>query len=506
MISRNFLTVLFVLLFLIFPMSRAVAQDDLLTVGMKAYSNGQFALAEEALEVAYGKVSDDFRITYWLAQTYRAQGDYGKARRFYQETLTLFPTFPAAIYADLADVSLADGKYKEALNYIDTARERGLDTAYLRQMEGVALLNLERHDEALNAFQDVAAAKNELAQEAQLYAGFTQQAMQNIEAAERSFQSVLDIGRDDDLSVLARRQLGMQQALMSRAHKPFSLRAGLSFQKDSNPTVKPNDDAFVALANLEGESDYAKILTLGAGWQPQFSGPWGFSTNYDFYGNQYQDFGDQDVMSHSFTGTPFYRFKTMSFSLPLNFNYTAVDHDSYLRQYTVSPTLSIPVGNDYLWQLSGRGEIQRYATRPLTPEEDRDNKTFGLGAGFYWFLKGQDGFINLRADAAKTNADGANWDRDTFRFSGYLTYPLVEKLSGSLSLSYTAKNFDNVHSTAFVTRDDDSYSGTAALTYEIIDGLDATLSHTRQRNKSNIILYDYDRNITSFGLQKSWRF
>lgn len=503
--SMKFLRILFATIAFLY-VNYAFAQNDLLTNGMTSYADGDFVQAQQSLEAAYQKEATDFRITYWLANTYKALGQYQKARELYLRTVRLDPSFPPQIYMDLADVSLATGDYDAALDYVETAREKGLDAPYLRQIEGVALLNLEEHEDALNAFEDVAQTQGDLAQEAYFYAGITQRALENIEAAERSFQSALDIGRDDDLSVLARRQLGQQTFAAPKEHKPFTVIAGLSYQIDTNPTAKPNDEALVALANIDGERDQSKVFTLNTTWRPQTTGPWGFLSAYNHYSSFHEEFESQDVMSHTFTVAPSYGLSWASLSLPTSYNYTEVDRDAFLRQYTIAPTITIPFQNEYLLQLNVRAQHDSYAETSFSTAENRDSKTFGAGTGFYWFWQGQDAYMNLRADAASTHADGVNWDNDTYRLSAVATYPLLDKLQGTVSLGYTMRNFDNLHTTALKKRNDDLFSGTVALSYEVLEGLDLTVSNTYQDNNSNVTVYDYDRNITNIGIQKKWEF
>lgn len=487
-------------------LSMSANAQDLLTNGMKAFSKGDFVSAQDALKLANDKQPNDFRVTYWLAQTYKAQGTYGDAKDYYLKTLKLYPDFPGTIYVDLADVSVALDEHKKAIKYINKANEKGVDTDVSRQIKGLALMKRNKHKQALPLFESVEQGNSTLKQEASFFSGLTHKELRNIEAAENSFQSVISLNSESDLGALAQQQIEFQSLPQAAPEDEFVIRAGLAYQVDTNPTLNTADRSFAVANNLRGERDQSAVATLDATWRPQIQGPIGFTGSYYYYGDWHAEFERQDVSSHTFILSPSYLLGRISYSLPVNINYTEVNRDAYLREYSASPTISVPFGLNYLFQGNLQLATQQFATTPSTNQEDRDNNSYGVGANIYKFFRGQEGYWNIGFDTESARAKGDNWDNDSYRVAGRVNYPFTEKLSGFASGSFTLSDFDNRHTTFNVNRQDKTYTASIGAKYELFDGIDVTVRNTSQRSVSNIDLYDYKRNIVNVGIQKTWGF
>ena len=112
--------------------------------------------------------------------------------------------------------------------------------------------------------------------------------------------------------------------------------------------------------------------------------------------------------------------------------------------------------------------------------------------------------MTLRYSYAQDDTIGRNWVNSENRFGVDVLYPIIGPLrvQGSADATFVDYKYDNTYFE--MTRRDEIYSFNVALLYGIFKNTDLILQYNYWRNKSNIDLYDYTREI--FGLGVEYRF
>ena len=103
------------------------------------------------------------------------------------------------------------------------------------------------------------------------------------------------------------------------------------------------------------------------------------------------------------------------------------------------------------------------------------------------------------------NAEGANFDYDGHKLQGsFLCRTPFRDTVLSVTGEYHYRDYDNVHSFFAQRRRDKEFSMSVVLAYPLPRDLTLSLEYLRDRNDSNLALFDFTRNVFSIGLQ--WRY
>jgi hypothetical protein len=184
-----------------------------------------------------------------------------------------------------------------------------------------------------------------------------------------------------------------------------------------------------------------------------------------------------------------------------------VGERSFLSRAFASPFVSFIDEDGEATTLNVRYQNKNFQNDPLlqnTPEErDADNTMAGVTRVFGIDDRRYTGLIGYQFD--RESADGANVDYQGHRFilgaGGRIG---KSRLHLNVQTQVHWRGYDNVHSFFGVQREDDEFLTTAMLSYPLRDDRTLTLELLRDRNRSNLALFDYEREVTTIGY--SWRF
>lgn len=114
----------------------------------------------------------------------------------------------------------------------------------------------------------------------------------------------------------------------------------------------------------------------------------------------------------------------------------------------------------------------------------------------------------MRWDYEDNDTDGSNWRNKSNQVSANFSYPLRRNLSLQLNGLVLWQDYDNVHTATLIpgfgpprARDDTFYQATAALSWEFYKNLNLVGQFMVMRSDSNIVFFDYDRQIGLLGLE-----
>ncbi len=144
---------------------------------------------------------------------------------------------------------------------------------------------------------------------------------------------------------------------------------------------------------------------------------------------------------------------------------------------------------------------------PLTPEDNRDGDGLRAYASWIWGYK-RGGFLNTRFEYRTIDTKGSNWDNQAFALSLNALIPLKDKVALQLYGEAARWEYDNIHTSTFIpglgpprARRDKFYQGSAALTWEFYKHTTLVLQFIAIRDDSNLVQFDYDRQIYIAGLE-----
>ena len=193
--------------------------------------------------------------------------------------------------------------------------------------------------------------------------------------------------------------------------------------------------------------------------------------------------------------------KKASFSAPVGYNYTMVGGHDYLSSLSVTPLGNIMLGDSYMAQAFFKYQNKNFLKSAANDNEKRDSNYYGGGAGLFLFFADNKGFLNLRYELNKDDAEGDNWEYIGNKFGATLLVPLFEKFKVSASGQAFLQDFENTHTVFGVKRDDEVYTANGMVAYEFFKDAELQFRYTYVKGNSNIAVYDYDRNIYSGGIE-----
>src|SRR3989304_2001174 len=404
---------------------------------------------------------------YYLGLAYKQQQEYKEAIVNLKDAVTLRPGVKDG-FLDLAELYYYTGQTEESLKQLGFAEEKNVRPAQTAFLKGLVLMRLERNKEGMG------------------------------EEAGTMFREVIIADPNSDMAQIANQYI---EALSRRAEeeRPLRLSVGASYQYDDNVILKPSDQT--ASGGITGEEDSVYIATFRAEYAPRFSGPLGIEAQYSLYYNDHEKFGSYDVISQTLALVPGYTTRDSMLNMLLSYNYTWVDDDEYLRSGTVSPGYTFMPWPDQMAQVALRYQKKEYLKPPFTMNEDRDAQEYAASLGWFYFFAGAKGFVNVKYEISKEDTEGKNWAYIGNKGSLNIALPLTRNAKLTVSGEAYYQQFDETNTNFLKKRKDTTYTALAMLSYEIIRKWEIQLQHVYIRDDSNTAVYDYDKNITSIGVE-----
>lgn len=206
-------------------------------------------------------------------------------------------------------------------------------------------------------------------------------------------------------------------------------------------------------------------------------------------------------MSHTAVVQPSFYYEDSLLSFPVTFNHTLVDERSYLSSPSVSALYNFMVGDTNMGQATLKYGYKNFLWTPSTPDEDRDSSNLSSSFGWYYFFANKKGFLNLRYALNKEWTEGNNWEYLGNNINATLLVPVSDRLNWTVSGGTYFKDFSNTHTVFGTKRDDDVHTVTTMLAYKFHEDNELQFQYTYVKDKSNLSVYEYDRNIFSTGVQ-----
>lgn len=500
--------------------------------GLKEFNQENY---EEALEYFLRARETDkgsSRINYHIGLTYKMMEKYIEAVPYFRDAATLSPRINDAVI-ELIDALYHTDNLVEAQRWIAVTDKENINTVRFNFLKGMVFAKMGKPDDAIRAFETAKKLDPTLAQQLELQIAGIYTEQGKYKDAQDRLRATINLDPATDLALYAR-DYEKQVADKAEREKVWRFALSMGYKYDTNIPTKGAGQLMDLVSGQEGSA-----LNFGAriGYTAPFSfkTPFSFSANYSlntdmYFGKTYSradgsrgNLTEYNNMTNTFSITPGYSWNRFAFTLPMTYSYVSLqgmkgnlfyeelswwNETCYLETNSVTPTFRfITTANSF-------GEVyvgymrKKYFDTELHPEppegEDRSGDRFSGGLGWTYTFKDNKAFVTLRYSHAQDNTRGSNWVNSENRFSVDALYPIIGTLRAQGSADAAFVNYTNDNTYFSDKRRDDIYTISLALLYGIYKNTDLILHYNYCRNKSNIDLYDYTREI--FGLGIEYRF
>ena len=393
-------------------------------------------------------------------------------------------------------------------------------TAFLK---GLVLSKENKNREAIEAFERAKKLDPTISQSAEFQIALCYLRDRKLDKAKERFKTTVLQDPLSDLAGFARQYQDMVEKRMY-LERPLRLTIGILGSYDTNMVQKPIEAAAIGYVTDEKVATLQSSVRLD--YVPMLEGPYLFNAQYAFASNVNEKHThSHDSMANTFSVSPGYNFGR--FAVNLTASYTNVllrtdpdvspppDSDPgykrYLDYITYGPTFRVLITQNNILELfAGYDKKEYFSQSMLRPEENRDSVGPRAYVSWIWLWR-ENTFLNLRYDFNKEHADGIAWENEGNRFTFNASIPVLPadmvKKVGPLNLQLTGSaylqdyKYEVDYGIKRATRKDKIYTGSVGLTWEFWKYANFVLQYTRTRSDSNVLLYDYKRNLYTAGLE-----
>ncbi len=468
-------------------------------------------LGQENYEEALSQLTEAWRKgphtpekAFYLGVVYRQLLDYPKAREYLEEAVLLKPDYMEARRL-LADTLITLDKPDLAAVQLAEMEKAGFQPSQTAMMQGLVAVKQKRYKEALEYFHK-AETDPALAQDAKLQISLVLAAQNRLKEAKTILKETINLAPQTSTATFADRYAAALEKRLEEV-RPFHFNVYAGLDYDTNVTLQPGGGSSATQVSGKGDATYSYGGYMEYNLFP--NGPFGLIGNYAFYQNFHPRIPTFDLVSHTVGLTPTYQFENSRLWMPFSYNYTDVQSDKYYTAFALTPTYLYLLSPNVGLEVGGRAARKYYWFPIAFPQDDRNVKNVGGSLGLYYFIKNQQGFLQLRYSYEHDFAFGSNWENSSYRLYLAVLYPFTPRLKVNVFLDMMLQpyNFRFLGGTPLTydgKRYDKNLITGITVAYEIWKGIDANIHYYYIRDNSNIGLYNYSRQIV--GLQLGYHY
>ena len=473
------------------------AQSSFLDKAVSEYKQENYEEALELLLKAKDEGVKTAAIVYYLGSIYKNTGNNSEAVIYLKEAISLDPNMHAA-YAELIEALYNSDRLKEAEEYIAEAERRGIATGLIVMLKGSVLAAEGDTAGAIKAYRHAAQLDKSLAQTAELYIAV-------VYAYQKKYKESLDIlkavsaaGAPADIAEFAK-DYEKQITEFLQSHKTWAFSADIRYQYDDNLILKPSTPIpdFV----ITGEKDSSIIEAFKIDYTPLIAEPLFFSAHLYLFNNTYSKNEFYNYNGGSITIMPGYNFRRSVLTMPISYSHVWLEGNEYMGILSLHPTYNILLADGHIGQVGVGYTNREMLNTPFNSDEDRDGKLYSASAGYFYTFSNNKGILGIRYEFTRDSAAGINWSNNGNRITLSAIIPISSRIELALTGDAFLQNYKNIHTFFDIKRKDKTYSASCNISFELIKNLNIYAKYKHTKADSNIAVYDYKRNIYSFGIE-----
>ncbi len=490
---RGVLLLLFVISIFSPLLTPTALAGDNLTQGIKDYNDESYEEAIHFLSLELGVEPDSLEANYYLALSYKEIEKPLKAKEHLLKTTSLSPGYKET-HKKLSEVYFSLGGYKNALS--ELGKYDGKDDGSLSMFRGIILLKLRDYTKATESFKNAKSINSKLTQAADYQISIAMVASSEIEKAKTLLNETILRDPNSDYGTYA-------SFLLDRIKKgeksKFHLNITAIHEYDDNVILMPSDLPPGLLSGVK-QNDHKQIYTLTADYKMKLSTKWSLKGGYAFYTSDHSNLEAFNIISNTISLTPSYKIKKGTLSFDFKYNHVEVEHDSYLKLYSFTPSYCFNIKGDTCFRVSAFVKQNEFLEPAAARDEERDSLQGGGSLSYSKFILGREGFVKLSYSAYRDNTEGVNWDRNSQEGLITILIPVAVNVKFQVFSSVRHDRFRTENTFFGIKRKDSTYTSSALLSYNIAQNFKLTLQHRYIRGDSNLLVYDYKRNISTVAL------
>ncbi len=377
------------------------------------------------------------------------------------------------------------GRYEEARARFAEAAAADPKDATAHYQLGLALLALERWDEAAAALERALALAP------------------GLEPARRAL--VLARTKQPAPAGEVARPGTTETSAPAQRRKRWNIHAATGFQYDSNVTIAPGGQ----IGQQFGDRDDVGFILSGGGRYDLLDRPNALvRVEYDLYQTLHLDLTDFDFRAHHVRGTASHALlPSLWAGVQGAYHHYTLGPHSYLSQPAVMPFLSLLEGSWGLTQLSYRFGYDTYLTQPFHEVRDGPSNAVGIDQNLY----APDGASYLAMGYQYGTEDPRSLAGNDFQLRFHQAYagggfPAWWKTAVDLMYLYRYDDYTHPNSVAgFRTRRHDStHYFYASVSRPLVPHVSVAIGYFGTIDFSNISLFEYHRNVVSAVLEVTY--
>jgi len=467
------------------------------------------ALFEQSLEVD----PQDVYARYYRAVARARLGDREGAIADLHAVLAAEPDFDEAAL-DLGATLIEEQKYREALPWLEQARNSPTLSARASLFIGIAQLRDEQLEAAKESLAH-AVDDPEYGLTARYYAAVVDYQLGNRAAARETFAGVAAAQPESAIGREARRFI---ELLDSPEERWYSLYAGAGFNYDSNVILAPavGGGAAESVLGVSQKDDGEATIRAGALLIPWRNESSGFSIAYDFFQSYHFELVEFDLQNHAATAQVGSAYGIFRFGLLGRYDYSLLDTQSFVQAATASP-----------WATARTGDFGRFAVfyRMLWSDYKqisfsvRNSFNHAVGATQYVEIGSPDRVLSLGyqfdfedPNVDQSMVDAGHYTADQAERFGYdgnevnvgAAWLLPWSVDAETRFAYRHERYRK-ESAAFTPsgkrRQDNDFLFSLVLRRPIWKEIDAIVGYFGDFNDSKDPDFNYDRSVVSIGVE-----
>ncbi len=472
-----------------------------MTVGLHALSKQKYVEAAAAFKAAALLRPEDSNVAYQLGVSAAQTGDYETAEKYLHQTYRANPNRPG-IALDLGIIYFRQKNYPMALLFLSQAEQRDPRSPVPYFYQGRVYQETKNDDWAVTRFRRAAgkarAKKMAWVAPSHYQAGVSLYRQGIFDEARNEFIHVLqrdpksDLGKSAQIYVQKINQMGSLGPKVEH-----SLTVG--YQYDSNVVLDPSDAAFSGA--ISGKEDGRLVLHLSGDYAFSRPSPWGMGLAYFVYSSFHQVLDPFDLLVYDARLYFLHREGEKQFRIDFSGDNVYVDHDPYLRSYTLRSTWRrspVPERTRETFYQIQSFKFENSVESPSNSDRDGLGHTLGLvGTHIFGQRKGSAKYtyaLEIR------NSNTHDQDFQGHQFKAGATYQYPWSVKGELEGELLLKWYAHPSSVSNSKRQDQRYTLSVGLSRPLHEKLEVFSRLSYRDNRSSIPLFGYEKTVVSLGL------
>jgi tetratricopeptide (TPR) repeat protein len=445
---------------------------------------------EEAIEILNKERSESFSYFYYYGVVNKELLNFNEAKKYFEKALSINDA-DINLCVNYGDLLLKMNEIDLLVKKLEEWHKRGIKDNRIELLRAKYYRRMKEYKTALSILNKIADDKTIEEEVLKEKVDVLILSNSNQEAVKTLNRIIIGI-YSDNLKNYALQTL----KTISIAKQKINFEFSYAYGYDNNVVSKPSDNYYAAF--VSGKDDNFHLFSVRFKYFKNFENTI-FRLNYDGSYSAYNHLSQYNYFSNDFSINGVYKInQDLNLDITYGIFYSLLDEKSYLLANILTPGISI---DTHRLSISIKPFIEKreFMLRPASEHEDRDGYRYGGKVELSKFYRRH--FFGLGYEISRDDTEGDNWktNQHKFHFRAYLKP--VNKFITDFYFEYKIDDYLDKHK-IFLTERKDKISNVVFTVEYLINKIVSVFGrYVYVNSNSNIMLYDYQRRITTLGLQ-----